>query len=142
MQKLTRTVAPKTARPVPHKPTRARPAKPAAKPVKSVAKPALQPTVTRVEGNLELSAPRGCSASVLLKLVTRDDGHRYYAWWAMAGRHDADAYAIHYKHNGEDVLRFDLPEGMALSAEALQPHLESFLKGENNEPSDPPVIRG
>jgi hypothetical protein len=139
MQKLTRVAGKAvTARPVPHKPGRARPVKPAAKP----AKPALQPTITRVEGNLDLSAPHGCIASVLLKLVDRDDGHRYYAWWAMAGRHDADTYAIHYKHNGEDVLRFDLPDGMALSAEALQPHLESFLGSENNEPSDPPVIRG
>lgn len=133
MQKIVRTDAHKPARPIARKRPRATPA-PAPK--------SLQPTVTRLVGDVELVAPRGCSASVLLKLVSRDDGHRYYVWWAVVGRHDADTFSARYKHNGEDVLRFDIPEGMALSAEALQPHLASYLKRENTEPSDPPVIRG
>lgn len=135
MQKATRTV--------PHKPARHAVHKPAARPRArgSAPKLELQPTVTRLAGNVDLVAPRGCSASVLLKLVTRDDGHRYYSWWLVVGRHDADSLSVHYKHNGEDVLRFDVPEGFPLSSASLQPHLVSFLASENTEPSDPPIIR-
>src|SRR5256885_10744784 len=98
MQKMTRTVAHKPARQLEHKRPRGTP------------KPVLQPTVTRLAGDIELVAPRGCSASVLIKLVTRDNGHRYYSWWAMVGRHGMDTFSLHYRHNGEDVLRFDVPE--------------------------------
>jgi hypothetical protein len=137
MQKIARTVAHKPARHAEHK---HKPRRATAKP--TPAKPALQPTVTRVASDVELVAPRGCSASVLIKLVTRDDGHRYYSWWAVVGRHGVDTFSIRYKHNGEDVLRFDLPEGMPLTAEALQPHLASYLASENVQAADPPVIRG
>jgi hypothetical protein len=133
MQKVTRAATHKPARHI---------VKPARRPRGSAPKLELQPTITRIDRSVDLVAPRGCSASVLLKLVTRDDGHRYYVWWAVAGRHDADAFSVHYKHNGEDVLRVDLPDGMPLSAASLQPHLESYLKSENTQPSDPPVIRG
>lgn len=132
----------KIARTVPHKPARQLVHKPRATTAKPKAKLEVQPTITRVIGDVDLVAPRGCSASVLIKLVSRDDGHRYYQWWAVAGRHGMDTFSLRYKHNGEDVLRFDLPEGMPLSAASLQPHLESYLAGENTEPSDPPVIRG
>ena len=135
MQKVTRTVAHKPARHVVHKPARPRARG-------SAPKLELQPTVTRLSGNVDIVAPRGCSASVLLKLVTRDDGHRYYQWWAVAGRHGMDTFSLRYKHNGEDVLRFDVPDGFPLSAASLQPHLVSFLESENTEPSDSPIIRG
>src|ERR1041384_3019478 len=123
MQKLARSVPHKPARQIVQK-RRATTAKP---------KLELQPAVSRVIGDVELVAPRGCSASVLLKLVTRDDGHRYYQWWAVAGRHGMDTFSLRYKHNGEDVLRFDVPDGMPLSAASLQPHLESYLAGENTQ---------
>lgn len=101
----------------------------------------LRPTLTRITGDIDLVAPRGFCASVLLKLVSRDDGHRYYSWWAMVGRHDVDSYTIRYKYRGEDLIRCDLPEGMALSEESLQPHLVSFLASEHNQPDGTPIIR-
>ena len=99
------------------------------------------PTITRLVSDVELTPPRGYSASVLLKLVSRDDGHRYYAWWAMAGRYDRDTIAISYKYTGEDTIRVDLPEGMPLSAASLQPHLTAYLTSEGIEPPDTPIIR-
>lgn len=138
MQKITRPVSDKPARHASPKRTRVTPpAGPAAGP----AKPALRPTLTRVTGDIELVAPRGCSASVLLKLVSRDDGHRYYSWWAMVGRHDMDSFSIRIKYRGEDLIRCDLPEGMPLSEETLQPHLTSFLAGEHTQPAGTPIIR-
>jgi hypothetical protein len=104
-------------------------------------RPALLPTITQLIADVELIAPRGCSASVLLKLVTRDDGHRYYAWWAMVGRYDHDALAISYRYTGEDTIRFDVPEGMRLCAESLQPHLTAYLRNAGTEPPDTPIIR-
>src|ERR1043165_7671448 len=101
MQKIARSAPHKPARQIVHK-RRATTAKP---------KLELQPAVSRVIGDVDLVAPRGCSASVLLKLVTRDDGHRYYSWWLVVGRHDPDSLSGHYKHNGEDGLRFDVPGG-------------------------------
>lgn len=120
-----------------HKPAR-RPGQERARATR--AKPAGQPKLTRLTGNVELVAPPGFSASVVLKLVKRDDGHRYYSWWLMVGRHDLDAASVTYKHTGEDAIRCDLPEGMALSAESLQPHLTQYLASLGEEPGDPPVI--
>jgi hypothetical protein len=130
MQKRIRRATQSPARSVTHKPPRGSPTK-----------RALQPRVMRLDSDVELIAPPGYRASVLLKLVDRDDGHRYYSWWAMAGRHDMDKVAVPYKYTGEDTIRFDLPEGMPLSAEALEPHLVAYLASEGLEPSDPPVIR-
>lgn len=130
MQKMTRPVSDKPARHASPKRTRVTPAKPAPR-----------PTLTRVTGDLELVAPVGCSASVLLKLVSRDDGHRYYSWWAMVGRHDMDSFSIRIKYRGEDLIRCDLPAGMPLSEESLQPHLTSFLAGEHTQPPGTPIIR-
>ena len=118
----------------------------------------LQPKITRLDRDIELVAPPGCHASVLLKLVEDSDGHCYYSWWAMAGRHAADQACVFYKHTGGSVIRFDLPEWMALSAESLRPHLRAFLASEQvvvteeisvttrsrtviREASDPPIIR-
>lgn len=146
MQKITRAVPHKPVRPIANKRTRVRTAKPAgtrvrrAKPVPA-GKPAYRPTVTRVTGDVELIAPEGCRASVLVKLVDRDDGHRYYAWWAMVGRNAMDACSVRYKFTGEDTIRFDLPDGMPLSAEALQPHLAAYLANQRTEAPDTPIIR-
>ena len=135
MQKMTRSVSDKPARHASPKRTRVTtPARP--KPVT-----ALRPTLTRVTTDLELVAPRGFCASVLLKLVGRDDGHRYYSWWAMVGRHDMDSFSIRIKYRGEDLIRCDLPEGMPLSEESLQPHLTSFLADEHTQPPGTPIIR-
>lgn len=130
MQKSIRQVTHKPARSATPKRTRA-----------TRAEPALQPKIMRLEGDIELIAPRGYCASVLLKLVNRDDGHRYYAWWAMVGRHDLDKISISYKHTGEDMIRIDLPEGMSLSAEALEPHLIAYLASGGLRPPEPPIIR-
>lgn len=128
MQKVTRSV---------DKPAQSGSQKRAANPSKS----APGPTLSRVTGDIDLAPPRGFCASVLLKQVSRDDGHRYYSWWAMAGRHDADVFSVKYKYHGEDLIRCDLPEGMALSEDSLQPHLASFLAGEHNQPDGTPIIR-
>ena len=130
MQKSTRQLSHKPAHDVTHKGARA-----------NHARPAPQPTITRVDGDIELIAPRGYCASVILKLVDRDDGHRYYSWWVMAGRHDMDSASVTYRYTGEDTIRVDLPEGMPLSAESLQPHLDAYLNSEGTEESDPPIIR-
>jgi hypothetical protein len=103
-------------------------------------KPELKPYIERIEGDTDLVAPPGCYASVLLKLVHRDDGHRYYSWWAVAGRHGMDAISVPYKYTGEDTIRFDVPEGMPLSAQSLQRHLDAFLEGQQEAEGDTPVI--
>jgi hypothetical protein len=105
------------------------------------AKPGPQPTITRLAGDVELIAPPGCCASVVLKLVGRDDGHRYYSWWAVVGRNGMDKLSVPYKFTGEDTIRMDLPEGVSLSAASLQPFLTAYLAGEGNEPPDTPIIR-
>ena len=130
MQKSTRPAMHKPVRHVARKPARMTPAKPATRPV-----------IARVEGDVDLIAPKGFRARVLLKLVDRIDGRRVYAWWAMVGRHELDAASLRFKYNGEDMLQFDLPESMALSEELLTPYLKDFLDGEGNEPPDPPVIK-
>lgn len=128
----------KNTRPAMHKPVRHVARKPSPP---APAKPATRPVIARVEGDVDLTAPKGFRARVLLKLVDRIDGRRVYAWWAMAGRHELDAAALRFKYSGEDMLQFDLPEGMALSEELLTPFLKDFLDSEGNEPPDPPVIK-
>lgn len=149
MQKTTRLVSDKLARHASPKRTRVTSASrssagaapgAASRPASAPAK-AAQPLLTRVTSDIDLVAPRGFCASVLLKLVSRDDGHRYYSWWAMVGRHDVDSFTIRYKYRGEDLIRCDLPDGMPLSEESLQPHLTSFLAGEHTEPAGTPIIR-
>jgi hypothetical protein len=129
----------KISRPATHKPT-ARPI--ARKPRATPAPPSQKPVIARVEADVDLTAPKGFRARVLLKLVDRVNGRRSYSWWAMAGRHELDAASMRFKYHGEDMLQFDLPEGMPLSEELLAPYLEDFLAGEGNEPPDPPVIKG
>jgi hypothetical protein len=135
MQKITR---PDTHKPVrqPVRHAARKPARPAP------AKPVFHPAISRVTGDVDLTVPKGYRARVLLKLVSRVDGHRYYAWWAMAGRHDVESAAMQFKYNGEDMIQFDLPVGMPLSEELLTPYLTDFLAGEHNEPPDTPTVRG
>jgi hypothetical protein len=101
-----------------------------------------RPTITRLTSDVDLTPPRGCSASVLLKEVSRNDVHRYYTWWLVVGRSGADALSMPYKHTGEDIIRIDLPDGMSLSATGLQPYLEAFWDAQSLEPDDPPIIKG
>jgi hypothetical protein len=98
------------------------------------------PRITRLGGDIDLVVPRDCSASVVLKLVARDDGHRYYAWWLIVGRHDQDTISVHYKYSGEDTIRCDLPDGNSLSAKSLQPFLAAYLASDGTEPPDTPII--
>jgi hypothetical protein len=137
MQKLSRSITEKPARHVAHN---RRPPAPA--PPSPASGKAVQPVVTRLVADVDLVAPKGFTASVLLKLVSRDDTQRQYALWALAGRHDVDTCIVPYKYTGEDTIRVDLPEGMPLSAEALAPHLTAFLASEGNEPPGTPIIRG
>jgi hypothetical protein len=99
-----------------------------------------KPHISRLSNDVRLVAPPGCYASVLLKLVDREDGRRWYSWWAMAGRHDMDNVCVSYKYTGEDTIRFDLPFGMPLSESALQSHLAQFLARERDFADDPPII--
>jgi hypothetical protein len=134
MSKSSSPAQRKSARRITQPPVPAKPPRPA-KPRDPV------PMVSRIESDVELVAPQGCYASVIVKLVDRDDEHRYYSWWAMVGRNDMDKIAVRYAFTGEDTIRFDLPEGVALSARSLQPHLAAFLAGERNKPGGPPIIR-
>src|SRR5262249_16504435 len=95
---------------------------------------------TRLTGNIKLVAPPGCHASVLLKLVHRDDRRRFYSWWAVAGRHDMDSIAVPYKYTGEETIRIDLPYGMPLSLRSLQPHLKRFIAAQNDADDESPII--
>jgi hypothetical protein len=52
-----------------------------------------------------------------------------------------EAFSVHYAYTGEDMIRCDLPEGMPLSEESLQPHLTAFLAGEHTQPPGTPIIR-
>lgn len=99
------------------------------------------PVISRITRDLELVAPHGCRASVLLKLVERDDEHRQYEWWLVVGRHGAETASVTYKADGADVIRVDVPEGMPLTAEAMQPHVTAFLAKERVQQADTPIIR-
>ncbi len=139
MQKPTRDIArDPMPRPVsnPRRRVRRKP------PHRAAPKTGPQPTITRLTGDVDVVPPRGCSASVLLKEVSRDDGHRYYTWWLVVGRSGADVLSMPYKHNGEDIIRIDVPEGMPLSATGLQPYLKAFWDEQSLEPDDPPIIKG
>jgi hypothetical protein len=103
--------------------------------------PGQAPVITRITHDLDLIAPHGCRASVMLKLVERDEGHRYYEWWLVVGRHGPDTVSVKYKADGADTIRVDVPEGMPLKAEALQPHVAAFLANERVEQPDTPIIR-
>jgi len=111
-------------------------------PLRAAPRTGPRPTITRLTSDVDLTPPRGCSASVLLKEVSRNDAHRCYTWWLVVGRSGADALSMPYKHNGEDIIRIDLPEGMSLSATGLQPYLEAFWGAQSMEPDDPPIIKG
>lgn len=138
MQKSARNIAHDPApRPV-SAPTR----RPRLKPTHNTApKTGPEPAITRLTGDVDLVPPRGCSASIVLKEVDRDDEHRYYTWWLVVGRSGEDATSMPYKHNGEDMIRIDLPEGMSLSATDLQPYLTAFWAQQSLEPDDTPIIR-
>ncbi|HEX3480117.1 MAG TPA: hypothetical protein VHT91_34095 [Kofleriaceae bacterium] len=131
---------PKRTSAVSHKPTLAIASEPRAG---AGARPAslLSPVVTRITRDLEVIAPHGCRASVLFKLVDRDDGHRYYDWWLVVGRRGAETMSVKYKADGADTIRVDVPDGMRMSADALQPHVAAFLKSEGTLPAAPPTVR-
>jgi hypothetical protein len=140
----------KPTRTEPHKPARSpRAPRPARRPHKArpheprpaaLAGPAI--LTSRLEGDVDLIAPRGYHASVLLKLTHREDGHRVFSWWMLAGRHDMDAITVPFKYSGEEIIRVDLPEGVPLSRELIEAQLDKFLDLEGTEPPDPPTVKG
>ncbi len=97
---------------------------------------------SRVEHDLDIVVPRHCRASVLLKLVERDERHRYYAWWLVVGRHDLDEVSVRYRYTGEDTIRFDVPQSAVLSSAWLQPLLAEFLAQDGTMPPHTPIIKG
>lgn len=97
---------------------------------------------SRVNGDLDIVVPPHCRASVLLKLVERDERHRYYAWWLVVGRHDLDEVSVHYRYTGEDTIRFDVPQTAVLSSSSLQPLLAEFLAQDGTMPPHTPIIKG
>jgi hypothetical protein len=101
------------------------------------AKSALQPKLSRLTASVELIPPPGCIATVILKQIDHDEETRYYKWWVMVGRSGDDAFSFHYKHTGEDAIRCDIPEGMALSEDALLPALKAFWSEQSVLPGDP-----
>ena len=97
---------------------------------------------SRVDRDLEIVVPPHCRASVLLKLVERDERHRYYAWWLVVARHDLDEVAVRYRYTGEDTIRFDVPATAVLSSAWLQPLLADFLAQDGTMPPHTPIIKG
>jgi len=140
MAKTARTIARKNPSPAR---TARRPASKAA-PKKSKAKrkvAAGAPQLSRIVRNVELIAPPGCIASLVLKQVAYD-AYRYYAPWLLVGRYDVDALPVKYKFTGENTIRCDIPEDGEVSLAALQPPLVAFLEAEGKEPDGPPVVIG
>lgn len=99
--------------------------------------------ITRLFEDIELIAPAGYHASVLLKRIESAQGGPHYAWWAMVAQNNAEQISVSYKHvPGGDTIRVDLPCGIPLSATALEPHLADFLTTTDGvTSSDPPIIR-
>ena len=88
---------------------------------------------SRVTGPISLAPPKNCIASVLLKLVARDDGHRIYAWWLSVGREGNDFLSVAFDVAGADVIRCDVPETSELSAKLVSKGLDVFLKTDPDE---------
>ena len=105
-----------------------------------------EPVVTRIKANVELQAPPGCSASVLLRQVTRvgpadGPGQRTFAWWLAVGRFQVKAITVPFVFDGVDTLRVDVPEGTSLDTDTLQTALAMFVKGDDHLPEDTVVIK-
>lgn len=110
-------------------------------------------SVTKITGNLELTPPDGCTASVLLKLVdhTTKPPENVFAVWLLAGRWEAVAVSIPYQHTGETTLRIDVPAGTDPTTAYLQARLDEWWAANTTEaggtpaggmlPTDPPVIK-
>lgn len=105
-------------------------------------KSASVPRVQHIEADIDLEVPDDCYASVLLRLIDAEDDDRYFTWWAVVGRSDSDMSRMSYSHTiGAVTIRFDLPEGIPLSADSLQPYLKTFVERSGVEGSEPPIIR-
>lgn len=105
-------------------------------PTRTVTKVGPQPAFSRLIATTDVTPPVGCIATVLLKQVDHVNGLRIYKWWLMVGRYGDDANKIHYKHNGEDVIRCDVPNGFPLSEDALIRGLKAFWAKQPNLPGD------
>jgi hypothetical protein len=93
---------------------------------------------------IDITAPLGCCASVILKQVGHDARRRerYYSWWLVAGRDQAGAVSVPYVFTGEDAIRFDVPHDTLLSSEYLQKYLTEFWKSDRTLPPDTPIVKG
>jgi hypothetical protein len=106
------------------------------------------PTVTRLDGSsqakFKIEAPRGCTATVLLKMVQRDTVKRetYWALWLLVGRAGDVAASVDVGAANEDILRFDVPDDTLVTPEYLQRYLEEFFASDPGTRGDTPIIKG
>jgi hypothetical protein len=102
------------------------------------------PTVTQLTSDVELTPPSDCCASVLLRLAGRDTSGTdvYFAWWVVAGRWGAMSATVPYHFDGVLTYRFDVPRGVRLSSDYLQPYLAAVYGKGGHLPTDTPVIKG
>jgi hypothetical protein len=81
-----------------------------------------------VTGVLELQAPDGCKASVLLKSVGNDNAAEY-VWWLLVGRQGTDAFPVSFDCKGARFIRCDVPEDHVLSEQAVSTGAKAFQAG-------------
>ena len=103
--------------------------------------------VSVVNASMTLVPPRGCCASVLLKLVEPISGHgrkdkRLFAWWTMAGSHKGQEMQVEYIHDEIDTVRIDIPEGASICTSYLQRLLREYWEEGEELPPDTPVVKG
>ena len=105
--------------------------------------------VTKIEqatGQLKLTTADHCDASVILKRGVPDTSTTppkvIYDWWLVAGRYGKEAETVVFPYKGEDLLRFDVPNGTPLSAHALQSALKAFVNAGGGLPPGDPTVKG
>lgn len=81
---------------------------------------------SHVTGVLQLEAPDGCKASVLLRSVGNDSAAEY-VWWLSVGRQGRDALTVPVDCNGAIFIRCDVPEDTLLSEQAIRNGLDNYL---------------
>jgi hypothetical protein len=91
-----------------------------------------------------LVPPPNCAASVVLRPVGIEDGHRIYAWWAVAGRCGEDYTEVSFALDSTPMVRFDIPKEIDLDASYLEPFLKKFVAANfpgEERPDKPPIIK-
>ena len=96
-----------------------------------------RPRFSIVVSSLDVQAPEGYRTSLILKEVSHDGRGRTFKLWLAVGRSDQEALSVHYKHTGESTVRCDVPAGVEVAREVLQPYLAKFLEGQEQWPGGP-----